>query len=392
LPKTGTSTIQNVLHANRDFLLRQERALYPSLAPDLSNALRTIFTDAPQELIANKMAGLTTEEMAARREKYLNSLDAEISSSEWNTLLLSDEGVSNLSAPEIAQLREWGEKYSSEWIVLVCVRHPVDWSRSVVQQRLKQGDTLQQLYEKPPTPKYRVKISRAISVFGRENVRVFDFDAATESNGGIVGTFATQAGLSASSRDFLASRTGRYNESLSLEAVRILDSLNRQRPMFVDNVRSPRRAGPGPELAYLRRIKGRKFDMPDSVKEKIRPHSREDVAWLNETFGLDLYRDVVTDLAPHAHSQEVAVEALSDPAVESIAEIVGELVTATVFHRALERGREALARGNLERAARRLGEAARLDPDAPQPKKLLEEARAKSQKPAGRDGRHAGHL
>jgi len=213
-------------------------------------------------------------------------------------------------------------------------------------------------------------------VFGRENVRVFDFDTAAKGEGGIVGAFAREAGLSDPSRDFLASRALRYNESLSLEAARILDSLNRQRPIFVDNVRAPRRAGPEHELAYLKRIQGRTFDVPGWVKEEIVPKSRDDVAWLNETFGLDLYRDI-TDFAPLAQSHEVAVEALSDPAVDSIAEIVGELITASVFHRALDQGREALARGNLERAARTLREAARLDPDAPQPKKLLEEVIAK---------------
>jgi len=377
-----------VLHDNRDFLLRQERALYPSLAPNLSNALLHIFEDDPRKhprkQRAKKTAGFTTEELAVRREKYLNSLDAEISSSEWNTLLLSAEGVSHLSAPELAKLREWGEKYSSEWIVLVCVRHPLDWSRSVVQQRLKGGETLQRLYEKPPTPKYRVRISRAISVFGRENVRVFDFDTAAKGEGGIVGAFAREAGLSDPSRDFLASRALRYNESLSLEAARILDSLNRQRPIFVDNVRAPRYAGPGRKLAYLRRITGRKFDVPDSVKEKIPPQNREDVAWLNETFGLDLYRDVVAG-APDAgagaangsEAQADAAWGLSDQAVEGIAKVLGELVAQAAFHRALERGREALARGNLERAERVLQEAARLDPDAAQPKELLEEVTAR---------------
>ena len=336
--------------------------------------------------MANKMAGFTTEEIAAHRKDYLDSLDAEILSREWNTLLLSAEVVSNLSVPEITKLREWGEKYASDWIVLVCVRHPVGWTRSVIQQLVKkQGEVLQQLYDLPPVPKFRVRISKAISVFGRENVRVFDFDAAVKGDGGIVGTFAAQAGLSASSRDFLASRAVRANESFSLEAVRILDSLNRQRPMFVDNVRAPRRAGPEHELAYLRRIEGRKFDVPDSVKENIRLRSREDVAWLNETFELDLYHDV-TDCAPHAERPEEPVEALSDPAVDSIAEIIGELVTETVFRRVLDRGKTALARGELERAAGMFREAVRLDPDAPQPKNLLEKVTAKQLANTGNPG------
>ena len=394
LHKTGTSTIQNALHANRGYLLREEGALYPSLAPNLSNAFQHIVKEDPRKhaskVRASKMAGFTDEELAARRRKFLDALDAEISSNEWNTLVLSAEGVSHLPEPELARLREWGDRYSSEWTVLVCVRHPLDWTRSVLQQRLKQGETLQQLYEKLPTPKYDVKISRAIKVFGRENVRVFDFESAAKGEGGIVGAFAREAGLGAEAGEFLASRALRDNESLSLEAARILDSLNRRRPIFVDGARATRRVGPGPELAYLRRIGGRRFDLPGWVKEQIGPRNREDVAWLNETSGLDLYPDV-TDAAPRSGGRGGTVPGeLSDAAVDGIAEVLGELMAAELFHRALGKGRKALARGKLARAELALREAERLDPDAPQPRELLEELSAKSQESARRGGRRAG--
>ena len=384
LPKTGTSTVQNLLHANREFLLQQEGVLYPSLAPNLSIPLRTIFRDFQNDSrkpIASRMAGFSIEEEMKQGDSYLNSLDTEVSSQEWSTLLLSAEGISNMVSPELEKMREWGERYASDWTVLVCVRHPVDWSRSVMQQSLKQGDTLEKLYETPPTPKYRQRISNAISVFGRENVRVFDFESASRGEGGIVSAFATQAGLTATSGDFLASRAVRANDSLSLEAARILDSLNRQRPLFAGNVMAPRRPGPGDELTYISRIEGWKFDVPEPVKENIRLQSREDVAWLNETFGLSLYRDVVdpASQAPYAsdsQSHEETVGALSDPAIDSIAEVFGELVAANVFRRALDGGRGALGRGDLERAEKMLRNAARLNPDAPQPKKLLKEVAA----------------
>lgn len=378
LHKTGTSTIQNVLHANREFLLEQEGVLYPSLAPNLSTPLLTVFKNDPQNQAANKMAGLTSEQIEARGNKYLNSLDTEILSSKWETLLLSAEGISSMREHEVAKLREWGDKYSSEWLVLICVRHPVDWTCSVVQERLKQGDTLRQLYEEPPRVRYCQKISNAISVFGQENVRVFDFDTAIKDDGGIVGAFAAQAELSAPSRDLLVSRAQevRANESSSLEAVHIHDALNRQRPMFEDGVRVPSRPGPGQEVPYLKRIKGQRFDVPDYVKEKIRSRSREDVAWLNETFGLDLYGDVM-DEETFAERYEKSFEALSDPAIESIAEVLGELLTKTTFHSTLEEGREALAQGKLKRAENMLRRAARLEPDASQPDKLLEEVIAK---------------
>jgi hypothetical protein len=332
------------------------------------------------------MAGLTDKEVEERRKGYLDSLDEEISSSEWETLLLSAEGISSLRESEVARLHEWGDRYASEWTVLVCVRHPVNWVPSVMQERLKQGETLQQLYENPPKPRYHQRISNSISVFGRENVRVFDFDSAAKSAGGIVGSFAEQAGLAEATRDFLSSRAVRANESLSLEAAHVLDSLNRQRPIFVDNVRAPHRAGPGHELSYIRRIEGQKFHVPDSIKDKIRSQSREDIEWLNETFVLDLYRDITEPAArTEGHEskaegkEEEPGEALGGPTIDSIAEVFGELVTADVFRRALDRGRKALSQGNLERAEKIFQEAARLDPNAQQPKKLLEEVAAKQQ-------------
>jgi hypothetical protein len=187
LHKTGTSTIQNVLHANRGFLLEREGALYPNL----SNALGAVFRDDPRKRRARKrMAGFTDEEIGARREKLLDALDAEISSMEWSTLLLSAEGASHLSAPELAKLRKWGEGYATEWTVLVCVRHPFDWTRSVVQQRLKGGETLREMYGDIPAPNYRARISRAITVFGRGKVRIFNFESAAKGEGGVVGAFA----------------------------------------------------------------------------------------------------------------------------------------------------------------------------------------------------------
>lgn len=386
MPKTGTSTIQNVLHANRDFLLRHEGALYPSLTANLNTPLLTIVRNDPLEHPANKLAGLTPEEAVTRRKGYLDALYSEISSLDWNSLLLSAEGVSNLSKPEIERLREWGENYASDWTVLVCVRHPVKRTSSVIQQRLKQGSFLKRLYRNPPAPNYRQKISNAISVFGRENVRIFDFDTAVKSEGGIVSTFAEIAGLSPATGEFLASQAVRVNESLSLEAVQILGSLNQQRPIFADGVLAPRRAGPRHEVAYLRRIKGRKFDVPESVKEDIRLQSRDDVTWLNETFGLDLYGDILE--AASQKDQEEFIEAPEDPALDSIAGVIGDLAATVAFERTLNVGRAALSQGNYEGAKKMFEEAARLDPDSPQPKKLLEQVAAKqSRRFAGARGR-----
>ncbi|MPZ53287.1 MAG: hypothetical protein GEU79_11245 [Acidimicrobiia bacterium] len=321
------------------------------------------------------MAGISTsEEIASLRKHYLEPLDLEISTTSWTTLLLSAEGVSNLTRVEISKIREWGEQYAKKWRVVVCVRHPLAYTRSVIQQIMKGGDTLQELYSDPPIPNFKGKLTNAIDVFGQDNLRIFDFDDASHTGGGITKVFSDMVGLSPDTGQFLEAHTESTNESLSSSAVHILDSLNRRRPMFLGSSRAPRRAGPRHELHYLERIPGSTFDLPEAIKEKIRRATHDDVAWLNESFGLNLYPDLVS--APSSsfdHDDSVDRQLTHDRAtIDSIAEIFGELVTRDVYHNQLNRGRAALEKGDLPLAEKCIKEATRLEPDEPEPKALLE--------------------
>lgn len=375
IEKTGSTTIQKALFSTRSKLLSDAQILYPSMAANQSVYLGTMFRDkAPPKLQLIEPDATDESSVARVREKFRASLEADIADPGWHTLVISAESLCDFCPKAIARFIEWLTEYVSDISVVAYVRHPVDWTRSVVQERLKQGDTLELLYKNMRGPSWRQRFTPWLDAVGLARFRLVSFEDARE-NDGIMASFCAAAGLPRETILSLAP-TISANESMSLEAALLLDSLNRQRPMFVNNVRMPRRAGPGRELAYLRRIKGRKFDVPNSVKENIPLWSCGDVAWLNETFGLDLYRDIV-DFTPHADSREEPVETLSDQTVDSIAEILGELVTATVFHRVLNGGKVALAQGNLEQAAGMFQEAARLDPDAPQPKMLLEKVAAK---------------
>ena len=92
---------------------------------------------------------------------------------------------------------------------------------------------------------------------------------------------------------------------------------------------------------------------------------------------LAIYRDV-TDFVSHTESsREVPTEAWSETTIDNVAEIIGELVTESVFHRVLNGGKAALAQGNLDRAASMFQEAARLEPEASQPRELLEAVKEK---------------
>lgn len=323
-PKTGTTTIQNFMYERRDILLKQRKILYPSLAPNLTDALCTMFLKDPGKLITNKMKGLTEKaDLDKLAKKYQRTLERELSSTEYNTIFLSAEGVSNVDAEGISRLKKWGNKYADSWTVIVYVRHPVSYTRSVIQQIMKGGETLENLYEKIPLPRYKGKLIKFINVFGKENINVFEFESAVRTN--LLHSFCRQMDLSdlviSDRQDFLDKRE---NESMSMEAVLVLNRINHIRPVFINGKRNELRSNQ--ELAQVQRIKGNKFFLPQKVEEAIKKEARDDIKWLNEEFNLNLYNDIFTPVDDESLSSMRENCVISDEAIDSIASIILELI------------------------------------------------------------------
>lgn len=380
LPKTGTTSIQTVFYEHRQLLLDRGRLLYPSLDENLTTPLCTIFGRDPGRLIVNKLAGVTTSEaIAEARQRYREHVDREIQSEDWDTLLLSAEGVTNLTDQELAGLREWGDRFASTWTVLVCVRHPVDYMRGMVQQLVKNGGTLAPWYDNVPPTGFRPRVSKLISTFGRQNVVLFDFESAAEAHGGILGEFATRLGLTDSMREFIAGQNVRRNPSLSREAMLLLDSMNRQHPLFDGGRRAPRRTVRVND--YLHRIRGARYQLPIPIRKRVIELARGDIEWINAEFGLDLYPDV-TSPRSESMDREPDDPTLREDTTEDIAALISDLAAQLACLRQLRAGRSAYERRDLDMARKCFAEAARLDPNVREPTEWLARLRRDDEVPA----------
>jgi hypothetical protein len=290
--KTGTKTIQQALYSARLKLLSDARILYPSIAANQSTYLGTIFRDKAPRLLQNIDPDATNERSVARlRKKFRASLDADIANTDWHTLVISGESLCGFEPEAITRLIEWLNEYVSDISVVAYVRHPVDWTRSALLQRLKAGGTLDQLYKKMPRPNWQRRFTPWLDAVGLERFRLISFDDAKE-NYGIMASFCDAAGLPRETVLSLAPATP-ANESMSLEAALLLDSLNRQRPLFRNGKLSPERRWNGANTIKL--IPGNKFHLSAEHEAKARAENRRDLEWLNATFGTDLYPDVFED-------------------------------------------------------------------------------------------------
>lgn len=296
LPKTGTTSFQNAIYHNRDRLLSDHRLLYPSIEANHTNALCTMFLDDPRTHITNKINGITELEDAKKlRDNYYKKLEDDIESADWDKLVFSAEGLCNLPAPALSRLHDWLNKYTDKWLIMFWSRHPVTYAASSMQQLMKNGYHIGDMEENPKRfmPNFKGRLTAAFKAFGMTSVQLTTFEDALEEPGGVVSAFCRRLGLDDDVSLDLSQNSKRDNESLSLLAAHILDSINRQRPLFVDGKINPKRRNG--EVPFVSHLGGPKFDLPVELKNTVKHLSRPDVAWLNEIFGTSHYMDVFDD-------------------------------------------------------------------------------------------------
>ncbi|MEL6677081.1 MAG: hypothetical protein AAFQ51_00165 [Pseudomonadota bacterium] len=356
LPKTGTTSIQNAFYRTRDLLLGDARMLYPSVAPNHTNAVCTMFLKNPETHITNKIGMLKADfDLARVRVDYFEALEADMARGEWDTVLISAEGISNLSAEEIAGFRDWALEYVDTFEVVFWTRDPVKYTVSVIQQIIKGGQTIKSLADDLPLPNFRGKISNAIAVFGAEAVKVRDFESAITQEDGIVGAFCRDVGLTADLTARIVEHATRDNEALSLEAAMMLDRLNELRPLFDNDGAQARRTGG--EIQYLQAVRGNRFDIPFALRKACHEQSRADVAWLNKTFGLDLYTEPFTEEQPQPAPLDMST-------ITSSAILMSNLINTVEGLKLTLQAHEAYHNNELDMARSKLAEAQRFTPES----------------------------
>ena len=324
LPKTGTTSCQEALFANREMLLERHGVFYPSVAPSHNSMLSVMALEDPRTNIMVKSKGITTREGAeALRRRYVAKMEADLASASWDTLVLSSEGLSTVPVSSLERLRAWLLNYAADWTILLWSRHPVSYTTSNIQQHIKNGKCLEELIADPPMTQFKRRASNAFRIFGRENVRLTAFEEAREEPGGVVAAFCRRLGLPEETAMEIGAGAGARNESMSMLATLLLSTLNRQRPRFVDGRPNPERRAA--EIQIFQRIKGEKFRLPPDAELAVRRNSREDVEWLNEAFGTRLYLDVFSD---EAVADKGASDAYSAETLESLSLLMSDLINA----------------------------------------------------------------
>jgi hypothetical protein len=324
--KTGTTSIQKMMHTNARLLLAHG-IYYPTIFENHSFFLCLMFATSPEKWGLYVRCGYTTLEKVKKINAcYRKLLMRELKNPKINTVIFSGEGLSFLSEEEVNNFSRWLQQFSDNVTIICAARNPVDWYRSSVQQTLKRREVsiasrCQHIMNSNSTrvPRYK-NIVKYINCFGENAVTVFDFD---KHKSNLCQYFLTLCGLDQSLIDAMTKKTIFANVSLSQEACFILDRLNTLRPRSSDYPEGYYEA----QISAIARISGHKFKLPGEILEKILEYCSDDVEWISTNFEEDFgaYIESVKNFKIHDDKAELFQQQTVDDIALLIADLTHEI-------------------------------------------------------------------
>ncbi len=291
--KTGSTAIQQVLYHNAGWLASEHDIHYPvepvvSQAKDRrgnhSQQLSCMFHPQPEKLKLNLEAGRGNHKAASDYADGLRrAFEEGFRDSNATCLMLSAEGIPTYHARALPALAAWLRDWCDDIIVVACLRHPAQALSSHIQQHLRNGGTLQQLYAKPPFYPYRSLLPRIEAAFSVDRLRVYDFADAVADPNGLANRLLREMGL-----DFVLPETpaDTPNTSMSQAAAYMVDSLNRLYPRFIEDHPNKKRRGDAFRIAYG--IAGSKYRAPTEVFDRLIDECTPHLQWLEQHYGVSL--------------------------------------------------------------------------------------------------------
>ena len=314
LGKTGSSAIQEQLYRNADLLEREYDIHYPRGLDDSgvfdgnhSRFLSAMFVDGEElsrpQIVAGFKSRKEVEQYAAHtRARFEKGFAA----SSATRLLVSAEAVGHHSEQRLILLSQWLRQFSKEILIVACVRHPLEALSSEIQERLKRGFVLEDLYQTPPYYKLRNLFGRVDTAFSGCDVCIYDFARAAANPAGLAVALLEQIGVQAA----LPVQPSRFtNTSMSQEAALLLSALNRSTPMVIGEGLNKART-PNDVIEFIG-IPGRKYQAPAEVHERLRQLAEPELSWLKATHGIELQAAPVQYDVDHNYFSQESINSIA---------------------------------------------------------------------------------
>lgn len=313
--KTGSSAIQSFLSSARDALPGAARIAY---APEYYHLrVASLVCSDPEAYSGNLFYGLSDRKLVRQLDdKYARNLELWATTlPPCDTLIFSYEGFLDLDEPSLRALLEFCSKWADEVAVVIYVRPPMSYARSVMGQRVKQG-LKSWLLDEPPIPLYQDWLEKIVRVFGRKNIIVRLFSVGALKEGDVVKDFLDVVGVDV---NLLSDwPIDRVNEGVSQNGLRFGETLID----WLDKAGLQHHQGRFFELygKHLSLIPGPQIRLTEAQADEVALASLRHVEYLKQQFGilLDADEEDLTGEQSEINSFEL---------LDATAKVLGRVVT-----------------------------------------------------------------
>jgi len=270
--KTGTTSIQEVFHANRK-QLKEHGFVYPGPNPD--HHLLFFASDAPPKDWARTYKGLEQQKLQAVLNNYFSKLRQDLKSDDDQ--IISTEYLF-FSNPEYVQnIASFLKDYFDQIIVYVFVREPVSFYRSHQQQILKARSYISSPFE------YKYDFKGTIEAWAKYfEVKLIKYEKGQNS-------CKTLCDLIGIDFDVLQQKDKRTKKSVSIEQMALLEKIQRHYYTQIDDQLNGKIHLK--TLVHITAPFTHKAKLKDWVKSTIYSNHQEDLHWLKEKSGIDFLSD-----------------------------------------------------------------------------------------------------
>ncbi len=310
--KTGSSSIQGTLAQN----LWPEHHYVQVGPPNHSVMMQTVFNLDPNP-VQLRETGLNRKDIENRSKKWREDLVQELENNTKPNVILSGENFSGNDITEgaLKDLHGFLRTYVDRVQIIAYVRPPVSLMESSFQQRVKSG-RMNGVRGVPV--RYRSRLEKFDTEFGRENVDLIKFDKSALLNGDAVQDFANRIGV-----ELDPEQISTKNQSLSLEAIALLYVGTKFGADFgkYPNANRDRNAA----IKTLSGIGSRKLRFGSGIAQTSLDECADEIDWVEERLGTEI-RDLPKDGDDAIQSEQDLLDiaaANADKFVELLAAEVG---------------------------------------------------------------------
>jgi hypothetical protein len=235
--KTGTTSVQRFLRANRE-LLSQAGILFPRAPGEENQMGLAVAAQSEFGPLRRKIFKVRSwPEVEAFREKLKHDLEQELSAAAYRRAVMSGEHCSSrlIHPDEVEWLRDFLRQFFDDITVIVYIRRQDDFLLSTYSTDVKGGaqhrlripeeDLLRRRYD------YWELLDRWSAAFGRQKVVCRKYETSALIGGDIVQDFIATARLDA---DLSYSFPRRLNESLDADCLEFLRLFNQHIPRLTN--------------------------------------------------------------------------------------------------------------------------------------------------------------